>query len=88
MTDIIPFPARPLRVVTKEPVTTEQSAFISSFIIAMGSTADDLQLRGYIHERQGKLLENLVDESVHHLGHDAVIEMLESMLLHLRNDKR
>ena len=86
MSQIIPFPNK-----LKVDPTTKVSArmdLLGSFILAMGSTVDPLQIRGYIHERQGKLLEHWTNESVEHLGNDAVIEMLESMVLHLKNERR
>lgn len=86
MSTIIQFPTK-LKVDEPTKVSARMD-LLGSFIIAMGSTVDPLQIRGYIHERQGKLFEHWTNESVEHLGHDVVIEMLESMLLHLKKDKR
>ena len=91
MADLIPFPARPLRVAENDTPATTVSAHlgvIRSFILAMGSSVDPLQIKRDIHVRQGKTLEEWTNESVEHLGNDVVIEMLESMLLHLKKDKR
>ena len=102
MADLIPFPARPLRVVAlaEDSATctkvSDKPAFTVSecltdlrkFILAMGPEADSLQMKQDFHVRQGKIFETWVDESVIELGHDVVIEMLESMLLHLKKERR
>lgn len=91
MTEIIPFPARPLRVVTSDKpaaTITERLTELRKFILAMGPEADPLQAKKDFEVRQGKLFETWVDESVIELGHDVVIEMLESMVLHLKNERR
>lgn len=91
MTEIIPFPARPLRVIENDkPVAPSPSSMgiIRSFITAMGSSIDPLKIKQDIHVRQGTVLESWVNESVEHLGHDVVIEMLENMTLHLMQEKR
>ncbi len=91
MTQIIPFPARPLRVIegekTATPATSSMS-IIRSFITAMGSSVDPLKIKQDIQVRQGTVLESWVNESVEHLGYEVTIEMLESMTLHLMQEKR
>lgn len=80
---IVPFPgAKP-----DDAVSTRMS-LLRSYIIAMSSSTDPEQIKRDILHRQRKLLEQWVNESVEHLGTAAVLEMVESMALHLRKDMR
>lgn len=76
---VVPFPGS-ARV-------SQRLSLLRSYIIAMSSSTDPEQIKRDIHHRQGKLLEQWTDESAEHLGHGVVIEMLESMLLHLKGGK-